>query len=57
MPGGTYRVGWDLPKRIHFIAKEGSDERIIYSDGPLSIWALIVLTNFEDFPPDLYAHQ
>ena len=49
--------GHCLHKRIHFIVKEGLNERIIYSDGPLSLWALIVLTNFEDFPPDLYAHQ
>ena len=32
-------------------------ELFTYSDGPLSLWALIVLTNFEDFPLDLYAHQ
>ena len=32
MPGGTYWVGWDLAERIHFIVKEGSDERIIYSN-------------------------
>ena len=57
MPGGTCRVGWDLVRRIHVIVKVGSDEKIIYSDDTPSLWALIVLTNFKDFPPDLYAHQ
>ena len=53
MPGGTYRVGWDMAKRIHFIVKEGSDKRIIYSDGPLSLLGFNSANQFRRFSTGL----